>query len=126
MACFYVCCSTGVIVFGVLVYSLIKFRKTTGATPAKSREQLVVEIIWTAIPFIILILLAIPSTIVLQHIHNTDASKLTIKIVGYQWKWKYEYLDQGVSYFSNLSTTQDQINNKSPKDPWFLLEVDKP
>ena len=127
MACFYVCCFIGVIVFGVLIYSLIKFRKSKGAKAAHFHEHLGVEIIWTTIPFLILVALAVPATIVLQHIHNTDESALTIKVTGYQWKWKYEYLDQGVSFFSNLSTPYEQIyNSKVPKDEWFLLEVDNP
>lgn len=126
MAGFWVCCGIGLIVFSVLIYSLIKFRKSKGAQAAHFHEHLGVEIVWTTIPFLILVALAIPATIVLQHIHNTDESALTIKVTGYQWKWKYEYLDQGVSFFSNLSTTQDQINNKAPKSKWFLLEVDKP
>lgn len=126
MACIYVCCGIGIIVFGVLIYSLIKFRKSKGAKAAHFHEHLGIEIIWTTIPFLILVLLAIPATIVLQHIHNTDKSALTVKITGYQWKWKYEYLDQGLSYFSILSTPQDQIDNKAPKGEWYLMEVDKP
>src|SRR5579872_169613 len=126
MAAFYICCGIGFIVFGVLVYSLIKFRKSKGAVSAHFHEHLGIEILWTTIPFLILVALAVPATIVLQHIHNTDDAALTIKITGYQWKWKYEYLDQGISFFSNLSTTQEQINNKAPKDEWFLLEVDNP
>lgn len=126
MAGFYICCFIGVIVFGVLIYSLIKFRKSKGAKAAHFHEHLGFEILWTTIPFLILVGLAIPATIVLAHIHNTEESALTIKVTGYQWKWKYEYLDQGVSFFSNLSTTQDQINNKAPKSEWFLLEVDNP
>lgn len=126
MAGFWVCCGIGAIVFGVLIYSLIKFRKSKGAKAVHFHEHLGIEILWTTIPFLILVALAVPATIVLQHIHNTDESALTIKVTGYQWKWKYEYLDQGVSFFSNLSTTQDQINNIAPKSKWFLLEVDKP
>lgn len=126
MAGIYVCCFIGLIVYVVLIYSLIKFRKSKGAKAAHFHEHLGLEIFWTAIPFLILVALAIPATIVLKHIHNTDESQLTIKITGYQWKWRYEYLDQGISYFSNLSTPQDQINNKAPKNKWFLLEVDNP
>ncbi len=126
MACFYVCCGIGAVVFGVLIYSLIKYRKSKGAKAALFHEHIGVEITWTIIPTIILIALAVPATIVLQHIHNTDESGLTIKVTGYQWKWKYEYLDQGISFFSTLSTPQDQINNLAPKNEWFLLEVDKP
>lgn len=126
MAGFYVCCVIGVLVFGVLIFSLIKYRKSKGAQAAHFHEHLGVEIVWTTIPFLILVALAIPATIVLQHIHDTKESALTVKITGYQWKWKYEYLDQGISFFSNLATTQDQINNKAPKNEWFLLEVDNP
>lgn len=126
MAAFWICCVIGVIVFSVLIYSLVKYRKSKGAKAAHFHEHLGIEIIWTTIPFLILVGLAIPATIVLTHIHDTSESALTIKVTGYQWKWKYEYLDQGVSFFSNLSTNQDQINNKIPKNEWYLLEVDKP
>lgn len=127
MAAFYVCCGIAIIVFGVLLYSLIKFRKSKGAKAAHFHEHLGIEILWTTIPFLILVALAIPATIVLAHIHNTESSALTVKITGYQWKWKYEYLDQGISYFSNLSTPQEQIQDRNaPKNQWFLLEVDKP
>jgi cytochrome c oxidase subunit 2 len=126
MAGFYICCGIGVVTFGVLIYSLIKFRKSKGVKAAHFHEHIGLEILWTAIPFFILVALAIPATIVLAHIHDTDKSDLTIKVVGYQWKWKYEYLDQGIGFFSNLSTTQDQIHNRAPKNEWFLLEVDHP
>jgi cytochrome c oxidase subunit II len=126
MACLYICCVIGALTFGVLLYSLVKFRKSKGAKAAHFHEHLGIEILWTVIPTLILVALAIPSTIVLKHIHNTDNSGLTIKITGFQWKWRYEYLDQGISFFSQLSTPQDQINNKAPKDEWYLLEVDHP
>lgn len=126
MAGYYVCVGIGVIVFGVLIYSLIKFRKSKGVKAAHFHEHLGIEILWTTIPFLILVALAIPATIVLKHIHNTDHSALTIKVIGYQWKWKYEYLDQGVSFYSSLSTPQEEINGQKKKSPWFLLEVDKP
>lgn len=126
MAAFYICCVIGVLVFGVLIFALIKYRKSKGAKAVHFHEHLGIEILWTTIPALILIALAVPATIVLKNIHNTDESALTIKVTGYQWKWKYEYLDQGISFFSNLSTTLDQINNKAPKSEWFLLEVDNP
>lgn len=126
MAAFYICCGIGAVTFGVLLYSLIMFRKSKGAKAAHFHEHLGVEILWTVIPALILVALAIPATIVLKHIHNTEQSALTIKVTGYQWKWKYEYLDQDISFFSTLSTSQDQINNKAPKSQWFLLEVDNP
>jgi cytochrome c oxidase subunit 2 len=126
MAAFYICCVIGALTFGVLFYSLIKFRKSKGAKAAHFHEHLGVEILWTVIPTLILIALAIPATIVLKNIHNTDESKLTIKVTGYQWRWKYDYLDQGISFFSALSTPQEQINNQQPKGEWYLLEVDNP
>jgi cytochrome c oxidase subunit II len=126
MATFWVCCAIGVVVYTVLFYSLFKFRRSKGAKAANFHENTLVEIIWTTIPFLILVGLAIPATIVLKNIHDTEKPTLNIKIIGYQWKWKYEYLDNGIEFFSNLSTTQAQINNQSPKNEWFLLEVDNP
>jgi cytochrome c oxidase subunit 2 len=126
MACLYVCCVIGLGVFGVLFYSLFKYRKSKGAKAAHFHEHVWVEIAWTIVPTLILVALAIPATLVLKEIHNTDQSAITIKITGYQWRWKYEYLDQGVGYFSSLASTQDQINGKAPKSEWYLLEVDKP
>lgn len=126
MTIFWICVAIGVGVFGVMIYSLIKFRKSKGAVPADFHEHTLVEIIWAVIPFIILIAMAIPATKVLMRMDNTDDSDVTIKITGYQWKWKYEYLDQGISFYSNLSTPMDQLTNKSPKNKWYLLEVDHP
>jgi cytochrome c oxidase subunit 2 len=124
MACFWVCCVIGTGTFGVLFYSMFSYRKSRGVTAANFHEHLWVEIMWTIIPTLILVALAIPATHVLKQIHNTDQSDLTIKITGYQWKWKYEYLDQGISFFSNLATTQNQINGTEARNEWFLLEVD--
>lgn len=126
MAVFYVSCVIGIVVFAGIFYSLFKFRKSKGAVASHFHEHLPTEIIWTTIPFLILIGLAIPATIVLAHIHNTEESQLTIKVTGYQWKWQYEYLDKGVSFFSFLSTPLDQVYNQSPKNEWYLLEVDTP
>src|SRR3990167_3531094 len=126
MTAFFVCCIIAAVVFSLIIYSLFKFRKSKGAKPAHFDENVVVEVIWTTIPFLILIGLAIPATMLLWKIHNTNESTMTIKITGYQWKWRYEYLDTGVNFFSFLSTPQDQIYNKAIKNKWYLLEVDKP
>ncbi len=127
MITFYICCIIGVVVFGFLFYSIYKYRQSKGSVAANFHEHPMVEILWTLIPFLILVGLAIPATIVLKDIHNTNESDLIVKITGYQWKWKYEYLDQGISFFSTLSTPQAQIDDpKEPKDQWFLLEVDNP
>jgi len=126
MAAFWICCAIGVPTFGVLFYSLFKFRRSKGAVAAHFHEHIGIEIMWTVIPTLILVALAIPATIVLKNMHDTDESQLTIKITGFQWRWRYEYLDQGIAFFSNLSTPQAQINGLAPKDKWFLLEVDNP
>jgi len=126
MTIFWICVVIGIIVFGAMLYAIVNHRKSLGVKPAEFHEHLWLEILWSVIPFIILVVMAIPATKVLINMYNTENEELTIKITGYQWKWKYEYLDQGISFFSNLSTTQDQINNKAPKSEWFLLEVDHP
>ncbi|GJM06645.1 MAG: hypothetical protein DHS20C10_03790 [marine bacterium B5-7] len=126
MITLYICCAIGVAVFAVLFYTLIKHRRSQGAKAASFHGNTLVEIIWTTIPILILVALAIPATIVLSRIHNTDKSKLNIKITGYQWKWGYEYLDQGIKFLSNLSTPQAQIDGVEKKDLHFLQEVDHP
>ena len=126
MTIFAIVCVIGVLTFGVLIYSLVKHRKSRGHKPANFHGSTLVEVIWTVIPLLILVAMAIPATLVLMRMSDDSKSELTIKVVGYQWKWKYEYLDQGISYFSNLSTPPDQMANKAPKGKWYLLEVDKP
>lgn len=126
MVCMAVCTVIGIIVFGVMIYSLIHHRKSKGFKAASFHDNPRLEIIWSIIPFLILIGLAIPATQVLIRMDDTAESDVTIKVVGYQWRWQYQYLDQGISYFSNLATPYDQIQNKEKKGQWYLLEVDKP
>lgn len=126
MTIFYICVAIAVLVFGVLIFSLFKYRRSKGAVADKFHEHAIVELIWTVIPFLILICMAIPATRVLIRMDNSEDSDVTIKITGYQWKWKYEYLDQGISFYSNLSTPQEQLTNQAPKGEFYLLEVDKP
>lgn len=126
MTIFWICVAIGCIVFSVLFYSLIMHRKARGYKAAQFHEHPVLEVVWAIIPFIILVAMAIPATRVLMKMEDYRNSAITIKITGYQWKWKYDYLDQGISFFSNLSTPQDQIQNKTAKNPWYLLEVDHP
>jgi len=121
-----ICAIIGIVVFGIMFYSIIHHRKSKGYTPATFHVNTRLEIVWTIIPFLILIGLAIPATKVLIHQEDSSDSDVTIKIVGYQWKWQYQYLDQGISYFSSLATPYSQIQNKQPKGQWYLLEVDKP
>ncbi|MBA2710645.1 MAG: cytochrome c oxidase subunit II [Tatlockia sp.] len=121
-----ICSIIGILVFGVMIYSLIHHRKSKGYKPATFHDNFRLEIIWSIIPFLILIGLAIPATQVLIRMENSDDADVTIKVVGYQWKWQYQYLDQGISFFSNLLTPYSQIRNKQAKGQWYLLEVDKP
>ena len=121
-----ICAIIGIVVFGVMLYSLIHHRKSKGYTPATFHDNFRLEIFWSIIPFLILIGLAIPATKVLIRMEDSSDSEVTVKIVGYQWKWQYQYLDQGISYFSNLSTPYGQIRNQEKKGEWYLLEVDKP
>jgi len=121
-----ICAIIGIAVFGVMIYSLINHRKSRGYVPSTFHDNFRLEIVWSIIPFLILVGLAIPATKVLMRMEDDSESEITVKIVGYQWKWEYQYLDQGVSYFSNLSTPYAQIHNKEKKGKWYLLEVDKP
>lgn len=122
----YVCAGIGIVVFGVIIYSLIYHRKSRGYKAAEFHENLKLEILWTVIPFVILVALAIPATKVLIRMDNVDNAALTIKVVGYQWKWKYQYLNEDIQFYSNLSTPYEAIHNKQPKSEWYLLEVDRP
>ncbi len=126
MVCMAVCAVIGVVVFGIMIYSLIHHRKSKGYKPATFHDNPRLEIVWSIIPFLILIGLAIPATQVLIRMSDSNESDVTIKVVGYQWRWQYQYLDQGISFYSNLSTPYAQIQNKEKKGQWYLLEVDKP
>ena len=126
MTVLWICVAIGVVVFGAMFYSIINHRKSKGAVAAKFHESTTVEILWTIIPFLILIAVAIPATKTLISMEDTSDSDLTIKVTGYQWKWKYDYLDTGISFFSVLSTPRDQITDQQPKGDHYLLEVDNP
>ncbi len=121
-----VCSVIGLIVFGVMIYSLIHHRKSRGYIAATFHGNHRLEIVWSVIPFLILVGLAIPATHILMRMEDNNESDITIKIVGYQWRWQYQYLDQGISYFSTLATPYAQIQNQQKKGQWYLLEVDKP
>jgi cytochrome c oxidase subunit 2 len=121
-----ICAIIGVVVFGVMIYSLVHHRKSKGYVPATFHDNPRLEIVWSVIPFLILVGLAVPATRVLIRMDNSNQSEVTVKVVGYQWRWQYQYLDQGISFFSNLSTPYDQIQNRQEKGQWYLLEVDKP
>ncbi|MCQ3829914.1 cytochrome c oxidase subunit II [Microbulbifer elongatus] len=126
MLIFWICVAIGVVVFGVMFYSMWRHRKSKGYKAAQFHESLGVELAWTIVPTLILIGMAIPATKTLYDIYDTKEADLDIMITGYQWKWKYDYLGSDVSFFSNLSTPQSQIQNQQPKTVNYLLEVDEP
>ncbi len=134
MIIFWWCVAIGVAVFGVMIYSLINFRKSKGAVPDTTMlHSTKAEIIWTVIPVFILVLMAIPATRTLIKIEDTRNTELTIKVTGYQWKWQYEYIDDGYGFgfFSSLDRKSDAARQlQSGIDPAsvenYLLDVDKP
>lgn len=126
MLIFWICVWIGIVVFGIMFYSMIMHRKSSGAVPSKFHESTAVELAWTLIPALILVLMAIPATSSLIKIYDSSEADINIKIVGYQWKWQYEYLGDDVSFFSNLTTPQDEIYGRAPKGEHYLLEVDEP
>ena len=124
-----ICVVIGIGVFGVMFYSIIYHRKSRGVVPSQFHESTKVEVAWTVVPFLILIAMAVPATSTLLEVYDNDDAELDILITGYQWKWKYEYLDENgenVSFFSNLSTPQEEIYNTDQKGENYLLEVDEP
>lgn len=126
MTIFWICVIIGALVFGVMFYSLFHHRKSRGAKPADFHSHLWLEITWTILPALILVMMAVPATKVLFNMNNNDKEDITVKITGYQWKWHYDYLEDGVSFFSDLSTPADQLHNQAPKGPHYLREVDHP
>jgi cytochrome c oxidase subunit 2 len=126
MLIFWICVIIGIGVFGVMAYSIYHHRKSRGAVAAQFHESTAVELIWTVIPMLILIGMAIPATRTLIAMEDTSNPDMTVKVTGYQWKWQYEYLDDGISFFSNLSTPREEIANVAEKGEHYLLEVDQP
>ncbi|MAW33999.1 MAG: cytochrome c oxidase subunit II [Proteobacteria bacterium] len=113
-------------VFAFMFYAIFKHRKSVGHQAANFHENTTVEIIWTVIPFFILAGLAWPATETLLAMRDTSTPDMTIKATGYQWKWGYEYLDEGIQFYSTLATPQEQINGTEKKTENYLLEVDNP
>ena len=129
MLIFSICVVIGFIVFGAMIYSMIKHRKSRGATAAQFHHSTKVEIIWTVIPFLILVGMAVPATRTLILMEETGHADMTVKVTGYQWMWKYEYLDEGISFYSRLARNSDFARRpESGTDVRsvenYLLEVD--
>jgi cytochrome c oxidase subunit II len=123
---FWTCVVIFVAVFGVMFYSIFKHRKSVGHKAAQFHENTTVEIVWTVIPFLILLFMAWPATKTILAMKDTSAPDVTVKITGYQWKWGYDYLQEGFGFYSNLATPVLQIENREPKGANYLLEVDQP
>ena len=115
-----------VVVFGAMTYAIVMHRKSVGHKAAQFHEHVGIEIAWTIIPFFILIGMALPATKTIISMKDTSSADITIKATGYQWKWGYDYLQEGIGFYSNLSTPREQIENKAPKGEHYLIEVDNP
>ncbi|MYB33980.1 MAG: cytochrome c oxidase subunit II [Gammaproteobacteria bacterium] len=127
----WICVWIGVVVFGAMTYSMIKHRKSKGSAPAKFSHSTLAEVIWTVIPFGILVTMAVPAANTLVRMEDTSDAEITVKITGHQWKWEYEYLDSGVRIISSLDPDSRQAAAlNSGIDPNtidnYLLEVDNP
>lgn len=125
----WVCLVIFIGVFGTMFYSVLKHRKDKGYKAANFHHSTTVEIIWTIIPFFILIGMAYPATKTVIAMKDTSSPDITIKTTGYQWKWGYDYIigeGEGISFLSALSTPRAQLENREPKGENYLLEVDNP
>jgi len=122
----WVCLAIFVVVFGFMFYALYKHRKSVGHQAVQFHDHKVLEIVWTIIPALILIGMAYPATKTIFAMKDTSAADMSIKVTGHQWKWEYDYLDQGVRFISTMATPQDQIDGKAEKGEHYLLEVDNP
>jgi cytochrome c oxidase subunit II len=116
-------------VFGVMFYSVFMHRKSRGYKAANFHESTTVEIIWTVVPFIIVVLMALPATKTVVAMKDTSNADLTVKVTGYQWKWGYDYVKgpgEGISFLSTLSTPRAEVDGREPISDTYLQEVDNP
>ncbi|MBL4744039.1 MAG: cytochrome c oxidase subunit II [Cycloclasticus sp.] len=131
MLILWVCVAIGVVVFGAMIYSMIYHRKSKGAVASQFHESMTAELVWTVIPFIILVVMAVPATTVLIDMHDSSEADMQIKVTGYQWKWHYEYIGEDIEFFSSLDAASNEARQVgSDIDPAtvenYLLDVDKP
>jgi cytochrome c oxidase subunit 2 len=141
MLAFWVCVIIGIIVFGAMIIAMVRFRKSKGAVAEQWGHSTKLETIWTIAPVLILVVMAWPATKLLVDMANTENADMTIKVTGYQWKWRYEYVDvdkknSGVNFISSLASDSNQARQlRSGVDPnsvvedgykAYLLDVDKP
>jgi cytochrome c oxidase subunit II len=121
-----ICVIIFIVVFGTMFYALWRHRKSVGHAAEQFHENTSVEIIWTVIPFLILVGMAIPATKTVLAMKDSSGPDMSIKVTGYQWKWRYDYLKEDITFYSNLTTPVEQIENRAPKGEHYLLEVDNP
>jgi len=119
-----ICVIVGIIVFGAMFYTMFAHSRSRHPTPARFHESTLVEVIWTVIPVLILFIMAVPATMALRDMEDNSESDMTVLITASQWKWRYEYVGANISFYSNLATPQDQIDNLAPKSEHYLREVD--
>jgi cytochrome c oxidase subunit 2 len=128
MLIFWVCVVIGVVVFGVMIFSMLMHRKSIGAVPADFHDNTRIEILWTVIPVIILVAMAVPATRTLSDMYDTGNAEIDIEVRGLQWKWQYTYLNDDpakeISFVSSLLTDRDEVNNLARKREHYLLDVD--
>ncbi len=131
MLIFYVCCAIAVVVFGIMIFSLVQHRKSKGAVAATFSHNTTAEVIWTAIPVVILILMAVPSAETMVRLEDSRDPDLTVVITGYQWKWHYAYQGKDVEFYSTLARESNDARGKDSGIDVFsvdnyLLDVDRP
>jgi cytochrome c oxidase subunit 2 len=126
----WVCVAIFFVVFGAMFWSLFRHRKSVGAKAAQFHENTTIEVIWTIVPFVILIGMAYPATKTVLDMKDASGADMSVKITAYQWKWEYDYQQDGVKFLSHLATPRDQIEEYSrpgaKKNENYLLEVDEP
>jgi cytochrome c oxidase subunit 2 len=124
MLIFWICVIIGVVVFGAIFWSILRHRKSRGAVAAQFHESTTAEIAWTVVPFLILVGMSVPAAKTLVDMENSADSDLTINVTGHQWMWHYEYVGEGVDFYSKLSTPRTAIANVDAKEDDYLLAVD--
>ena len=131
MLIFWVCVAIAVVVFAAMIYCIFAFRHSKGAVPATFSHSTTAEIVWTLVPVLILIAMAVPAAQTLVEIEDTRDTEMTIKITGYQWKWRYDYIGEDMGFYSSLAASSNETRQlRSGIDPFqqenYLLEVDRP
>jgi len=121
-----ICVGICVVMFAVLFFLLVRYRKTPGRASMKFTGYKPIEITWVIVPVLILIVISVPATQAVFAMKDTSNPDITVKITGYQWQWRYDYLNENIGFYSALSTPRAQIDNREPKEENYLLEVDHP